>query len=105
MVTTIPETLRGFLLPFVDHLRERGFRVDAMAQGIGGGAECLRAFDHVWEVAWSRNPLDHRNLLAARRRVRDVVVEHNYDLVHVHTPVAAFVTRLALRGLRRTGRP
>jgi len=65
MVTTIPETLRGFLLPFVDHLRERGFRVDAMAQGIGGCAECLRAFDHVWEVAWSRNPLDHRNLLAA----------------------------------------
>jgi glycosyltransferase involved in cell wall biosynthesis len=105
MVTTIPGMLRGFLLPFVDHFRRRGFRVDAMAQGVGGCAECSKAFDHIWEVAWARNPLDHRNLLAARRRVRDIVADQGYDVVHVHTPVAAFVTRLALRSLRRTGRP
>jgi glycosyltransferase involved in cell wall biosynthesis len=105
MVSTIPETLRGFLLPFVDHFRGLGFRVDAMAQGVGDCAECSNAFDHVWDVTWSRNPLDHRNLLAARRRVRDVVAEHDYDLVHVHTPVAGFVTRFALRRLRQTGQP
>jgi glycosyltransferase involved in cell wall biosynthesis len=34
-----------------------------------------------------------------------VVAEEGYDLVHVHTPVAAFVTRVALRNLRRAGRP
>jgi glycosyltransferase involved in cell wall biosynthesis len=33
------------------------------------------------------------------------VVGEGYDLVHVHTPVAAFSTRYALRGLRRTGKP
>jgi glycosyltransferase involved in cell wall biosynthesis len=105
MVTTIPETFRAFLLPFADHFRRRGFRVDAMAQGVGGCAECSKAFDYVWDVVWSRNPLDHRNLLVACRRVRDLVAQQGYDLVHVHTPVAAFVTRLAVRGLRLTGRP
>jgi glycosyltransferase involved in cell wall biosynthesis len=105
MVTTVPDTLQGFLLPFAGHFRSRGFRVDAMAEGVTGQLECVETFDHVWEVSWSRNPLDRRNLFAARRRVRDVVATQGYDLVHVHTPVAAFVTRLALRGLRRAGWP
>lgn len=105
MVTTVPDTLRGFLLPFAAHFRGRAFRVDAMARGVGQCLECLVGFDRVWEVDWSRNPLDPRNLGAARRRVREVVAAGAYDLVHVHTPVAAFVTRLALRGAPRATRP
>jgi glycosyltransferase involved in cell wall biosynthesis len=104
LVTTVPETLQGFLLPFVEHFRGRGFRVDAMAEGVGSCSQCAAAFHRVWDVAWSRNPLDPRNLFTMRR-VREVVTRQGYDLVHVHTPVAAFVTRLALRGLRRGGRP
>lgn len=98
MVTTVPLTLTGFLLPFAEHFRGRGFRVDAMARGIGQSLECLAGFDRVWEADWSRNSLDPRNLGPARRRVREVIAAGAYDLVHVHTPVAAFVTRLALRG-------
>ncbi len=33
MVSTIPETLKGFLLPFARHFRSRGWQVDAMACG------------------------------------------------------------------------
>lgn len=102
MIATVPDTLRGFLLPFAEHFRRRGFRVDAMAAGVSGCRDSVAAFDRVWEVAWSRNPLDLRNLAVARR-VRDVATR--YDLVHVHTPVASFVTRLALRGRPRTERP
>jgi glycosyltransferase involved in cell wall biosynthesis len=97
MVTTVPDTLRGFLLPFAAHFRRRGFRVDAMARGVSRCHECVAGFDQVWEVNWSRNPLDPRNLGTARRRVLEVATAGAYDLIHVHTPVAAFVTRLALR--------
>ncbi len=54
----------------------------------------------MWEVQWSRNPLDPRNLLAAPQVIRDLVTREGYNLVHVHTPVAAFVTRFALKDLR-----
>ncbi|MBA3920875.1 MAG: glycosyltransferase [Nostocaceae cyanobacterium] len=105
MVTTIPDTLSAFLLPFADHFRSQGWRVDALAQGISTNTECLQAFDRVWEVKWSRNPLDPRNLLIAPQVLTDLIKQERYDIVHVHTPVAAFVTRYALRNLPKQSKP
>jgi glycosyltransferase involved in cell wall biosynthesis len=101
MVTTIPETLTGFLLPFARHFRDRGWQVDAMASGVSTCTTCQELFDQVWEVEWSRNPLDPRNLMTTPNVIQDVVRQEHYDIVHVHTPVAAFVTRYALRNLRK----
>ena len=100
IVATIPETLSCFLSPFVRYFRFQGWQVEGMAKGISANDQCLNIFDRVWEVEWSRNPLDPRNLLIAVPRVREVVAQGNYDLVHVHTPVAAFVTRYALKDYR-----
>ena len=58
IVTTIPDTLCAFLLPFAHHFHAQGWVVDAMAYGISQSAECLETFDRVWEIEWSRNPLD-----------------------------------------------
>jgi glycosyltransferase involved in cell wall biosynthesis len=104
-VTTVPITLRAFLLPIPRHFRAKGWQVDAMANGITGCPECGGAFEAVHEVQWTRNPLDPRNLRKAVRQVRAIVQSGDYDLVHVHTPVAAFVTRLALRPMRLSGKP
>ncbi|MBE9168007.1 glycosyltransferase [Pleurocapsales cyanobacterium LEGE 06147] len=101
MVTTIPGTLRAFFLPFGYHFRAKGWQVDAMACGVSNCAECLEAFDRVWDIEWSRNPLDPRNLMVAPSRVREIILNNQYDIVHVFTPVAAFVTRYALKELSK----
>jgi glycosyltransferase involved in cell wall biosynthesis len=100
MITTVPSTLCSFLLPFAAHFRSQGWQVDAMACGVSTSPECLQGFDRVWEVKWSRNPLDPRNLLAAPGAIREIVLREKYNIIHVHTPVAAFVTRYALKDLR-----
>lgn len=105
MVTTIPDTLQAFLLPFAEHFRAQNWQVDAMAKGISTCNECLNAFDRVWDVEWSRNPLDPRNLLVAAPQIQKIAAQGNYDLVHVHTPVAAFVTRYALKNYRVKKQP
>lgn len=105
LITTVPTTLCAFLLPFAYYFRANGWRVDAMAQGVSACAECLEAFDHVWDVEWSRNPLDLQNLTVAPRIISEVMSQEKYDIVHVHTPVAAFVTRYALNGWRNQGKP
>lgn len=97
IIATIPDALKAFLLPFAHHFRAQDWRVDAMACGITNSADCLKAFDRVWDVEWSRNPLDSRNLLVAPSIIQKAIQQGQYDIVHVHTPVAAFVTRYALR--------
>ena len=100
-VTTVPITLEAFLLPFADHFRGLGWTVDALANGATAASPLDGQFDERFDVAWSRNPLAPSNLLGTSSRVREIVVAGGYDIVHVHTPIAAFVTRHALRELRR----
>ena len=104
IVTTIPATLSSFFAPIARHFQANNWRVDGMAQGVSACAECLQVFDRVWDVEWSRNPLEPRNLLVAPRQIREVLIHHHYDLVQVSTPVAAFVTRYALNGFRKGGK-
>jgi glycosyltransferase involved in cell wall biosynthesis len=101
MVTTVPSTLRSFLLPFAAHFRSQGWQVDAMACGVSTSVECQQGFDRLWDVQWSRNPLDPRNLLGTPQVIREIVAREKYNIIHVHTPVAAFVTRYALKNLRQ----
>jgi len=98
MVATIARTLETFMPLHVAALRSRGWQVDGAANGISTSSRAREIFDVVWEVGWSRRPLALANLQAFGR-IRSVVLRGNYHVVHVHTPVAAFITRLAVRGL------
>lgn len=105
LVTTVPYTLRAFLFPLARHFRDKGWKVDAAASGVSTAVDCVAEFDRVWEIDWARSPIDRRNFTKAPRMIHDLVRSEGYDLVHVTTPVASFVTRCALRGLRLAGRP
>lgn len=100
VVSTIAPTIEAFLLPHARHFRSLGWRVDAAASDVTVSDACVAAFDEVHEIEWSRNPFVMGNVSSAVRAVREVVEAERYDIVHVHTPVAAFVTRLALRHMR-----
>ena len=104
-IATVPGTLTGFLMPFTAYFRSQGWRVDGIADKISADPQSIAIFDHVWDVEWSRNPLDPKNLILAVPRIQEIVASENYDIVHVHTPVAAFVTRYALRNWPKTKKP
>ncbi len=99
IATTVPQTLRAFLLPYADHFRSRGWCVDALARLATAAPELEGHFDNLHDAPWDRSPLSPGNLPALSQIAR-LVQDNGYDIVHVHTPVAAFVTRAALRKLR-----
>jgi glycosyltransferase involved in cell wall biosynthesis len=98
VVTTVPATVKGFLLPYLDHLRTQGWTVD-VATGPGDDLEAVRphvAALHV--MPWSRSPVRLSNMVAAGR-LRHLVRHGRYDVMHTHTPNASLLARLALAGL------
>jgi glycosyltransferase involved in cell wall biosynthesis len=105
MVATVCNMLRDFLLPLAGHLRERGWRVDALARADDTLDECARGFDAVWDIGWTRSPSELRGVREQLRTVRRVVERGRYDLVHVHTPIAGLLARAALRGGHAAERP
>ena len=104
VVTTISTTLDAFLRPYADHYRAQGWQVDALAAGATTHPGLEAHFDRRFDAAWQRR-MDRgmsawrtvRALWRAPQQVRAIVTAGGYDLVHVHTPIAAWITRFALR--------
>ena len=81
-----------------------GWRVEAAANGATVAPELDGAFDRLHELPLSRSVLDVRGIV---RTLNDLsrILATGYDIVHVHTPIAAFVTRLAVRRMPAGARP
>ncbi|HOB19810.1 MAG TPA: glycosyltransferase family 4 protein [Candidatus Atribacteria bacterium] len=98
-VTTISGTINSFLVPHIKLLLEQGHKVDAACSRAGElSRELLELGVRAYNIEFSRSPLKPKNL-AAYKRIKELLEKGRYDLVHVHTPVASFVTRLAARNL------
>jgi len=103
-VATVSHTLRHFLIPYAAHFRALGWRVDAAASGSSVDPALHDAFDHVYEIPLSRSIRDVNGLVRTGQALSRIL-ESGPDIVHVHTPIAAFVTRLSARRVRADVRP
>ena len=104
IVATVSGTIVRFLTPYATHFRAHGWRVDAAANGASTDPALVGAFDHLYELSLSRSVLDVRALLRGMRAMSDAL-ESRPDIVHVHTPIAAFIARAAIRRLPAGRRP
>jgi glycosyltransferase involved in cell wall biosynthesis len=104
VVATVASTIGAFLAPFAVHLRSHGWRVDAAASGVARDLRVASAFDELHEVPLSRSLRDVRGLARARRALLRAL-ETAPDIVHVHTPIASFLTRLLIRQMPPERRP
>lgn len=89
-------TLRHFLLPLIDGMREKGWQVTAVCSD-GPFVPELRSRGYRIEnvhIARSMNPLAvMRSFVALVRLFR----REHFDALHAHTPVAALIGRVAAR--------
>ncbi|MEO2508740.1 glycosyltransferase family 4 protein [Clostridium paraputrificum] len=96
-VTTISNTINAFLVKHILFLKNNGYDVGvACSLKNEIDEKLIEEGVRVHIVPYNRNPLKISNLKAANQ-IKMIVNENNYDIVHVHTPVAAFYSRLFLR--------
>ena len=103
-LATVAAPLRNFLVPYAEHFRALGWTVNAAANGATAVPALRNAFDHVYDIPVSRSMLDAKSLVRGQRSILELL-ESEPDIVHVHTPIAAFLARVAVRRMSARRRP
>ena len=104
-VASVPLHLYTFWIPYAQHFRSKNWVVDGASADITQWRDLEGVFDQVFDINFVRNPLQNplaalAGIFATLKHIRSLVAEQGYDIVHVSTPTAAFMVRLALRGER-----
>jgi len=93
-VATVESHLLNFHIPFMKLLQEKGYEVH-VATKLGNREH---EFDDIGvirhNIDFSRSPYSPK-VLKSPQQMEKLLREIRFSLVHVHTPVAAFVPRLA----------
>ena len=93
-MTTVSRTINAFLIPHIEMLLDNGYEVDcACSIDKPVDKELQNKGVKIFEVPFSRNPLGIGNIKAFMR-LMELQRINNYDIVHVHTPIAAIYGRL-----------
>ena len=92
-IASVYTHLAAFHIPFMKLLQARGYQVHAAASSAEGRREDVeKAGITCWEIPFARSPYSPANIQAFQQ-LRALLKEHHFDLIHVHTPVAAFLGR------------
>lgn len=96
-VTTIATSINAFLVPHIKYLIDEGYEVDVATNiDVEINEELIKKGVRIFNIPFQRNPLSLKNK-DAYKDIQKLYQKEKYDIVHVHTPVASFVTRLALK--------
>ncbi|TKH00643.1 glycosyltransferase family 4 protein [Peribacillus simplex] len=97
IVTTVDSTIKAFLLPHIELLMKNGVKVD-VASNIRENSVLLasKINGQIIRIPFSRKIKDKDNVRSFFI-MRKLLKKNNYDFIHVHTPIASFLTRMAAR--------
>ena len=95
-LATVYSHLAAFHLPFMRLLEENGCEVHAAGAFDGREGEVAAKGFKCWDIPFARSPYSQRNF-RAWKKLKELFLNNYYDLIHMHTPVAAFLGRYSGR--------
>lgn len=104
LVATVQSHIGQFHRPLAEVLHNHGYEVHVAAHDnlyLKNGLK-LDFADKVFDVPFSRSPKSKDNI-EAYKRLKQILDNDHYEVVHCNTPMGGFVTRLAARNARKNG--
>lgn len=102
VATVLKKHIVQFHIPTIRMLRDMGWQVDVAAANDYEGEYDVSFCDNYYDIPFGRSPLSKTNG-AAYKQLKKLIDEGRYDVVHCHTPMGGFLTRLAARDARKKG--
>lgn len=103
VATVVQKHINVFHLPFLKMFQEEGYRTYVAASNDTGKEKVEIPYcDEYAEIAFQRNPL-HFDNFKAYRKLKTLIQNNDFDIIHCHTPVGGLLGRLAARKARKDG--
>ena len=104
VATVVKTHIMEFHIPYLKMFKEMGWETAVAARNdYENPAECIIPYcDTYYDIPFERNPLKPSNVVAYKK-LKAVINNGNYEIIHCHTPVGAMLTRFAARQARKKG--
>lgn len=97
-VATVTSHIKAFHIPYLKWFKEQGYEVHVASKG----NQKIEYCDKHYDIPFERFPIKKNNL-KAYKELKKIINENTYKIIHCHTPVGGFLTRLAARESRNKG--
>lgn len=104
VATVVKTHIMEFHLPYLKLFKEMGWETAVAARNdYEDPTDCVIPYcDRYYDVPFARSPWSADNR-RAYKRLKEIIDEGGYDIIHCHTPMGAALTRLAARRTREQG--
>lgn len=100
--TVVKTHINVFHLPYLKWFKEQGYEVHVAAKNDFINEPCIIPnCDKYYDVKFARFPFSKTNI-KAYKKLKKLIQENNYEIIHCHTPVSGVLTRLAARDNKNT---
>lgn len=98
-VATVDSHIELFHLPFLKMFKEKGWETSVATES----DKPIKYCDKKISMPIKRSPFKLISNFKAIRKLRKIIKEEKYDIIHCHTPMGGVVARMAARSARKNG--
>lgn len=95
-VATVTDHIQAFHIPYLQYFKEQGYEIHVASKGNEEIPYCDKHFD----LDFARFPFKLQNV-NVYNKLKKIINENEYEIIHCHTPVGGVLTRLAARKARK----
>lgn len=114
VLASVASMIDQFNMPNIRLMKELGYEVDVAANFLKGSTcsdEKIANLKQIllemnvkcYQIDFSRNVLNIGENLKAYKQTKKIIDENNYALIHSHSPIGGFLSRVAARNARKSG--
>ena len=104
LTATVQSHIAQFHLPLIEMLKKNGYTVHIAAKdnlSEKNGLKIIGA-DKIFDIPFERSPIRINNI-KAYNKIKKLIKENHYDVIHCNTPMGGIITRLAAKNTRKNG--